>query len=145
MYVDYAIPSKNVVEEKYKSFYNVVKVSPSFKGGGGKEVKSILECKSGNLYNLYYFPEAKFDLEEGESIYIVKTNVLSKVKLLKIDPKSAGENVSILSSQIAIFLFILAIVISLLNLFYNNTFLDICFSFACFYIYLITISYLFYL
>lgn len=145
LYADYFIPSENIVEEKFKSFYNVVKTSPRIKGGGGREVKYILACKSGNLYYLYTFPTKEFNSKEGESIYIKKTAVFSKTKLLKLNLKSEGENISILSNYIVISLFILAFIISFFNLLYNNTFLDICLAFACVYIYLVTITYLFYL
>ena len=145
LYADYYLPSHNIIEEKFVSFYNVIENLPRIKGGGGKEVKYILECSSGNLYHLYSFPENNFKIEASQKIFISKTLLLSKVKSLKLDPNSEEISISLLSNKLITFLFILAIFITILNFFFTNTTLDIFLAFSCSYIYLLTASYLFYL
>ena len=145
LYADYYLPTHNVVEEKFVSFYNVIKSSPRIKGGGGKEVKYILECSNGNLYHLYTFPENKSKIQAGQKLYISKTPLLSKVKSLKLDPKSEEASISLLSNKIITFLFFLATLITIANFFFKNTALDFFLAFSSAYIYLLTASYLFYL
>lgn len=144
IYSDYYLPSQNIVEEKFESFYNVVKNLPRIKGGGGKEIRYILECASGNLYHLHSFPENNFEIKKGQKIFISKTLFLLKVKSLKISKESKGQNISLLSNNFITFLFLLAILITFANFIFTNRILDVFLSFSCAYIYLVSLLYLLY-
>lgn len=145
IYIDFYIPSKEPVEETFMSFYNVVKYIPRVKGGGGKDVKYILECSNKKLYYLYRFPENESDIKSGQKIYISETILLSKVKSLQLNPHSTPILVSFLANKIISYFFVLALVISVLNILFSFTFLELLLPFSCAYIFLVSLYYLFYL
>lgn len=144
IYSDYYLPSKNIVKESFVSFYSVTEDLPRIKGGVGKNVKYILKCSSGNLYQLPSFPEHLFEIEKGQKLFICKTQMLSKIKSINLNIDSKETDVSIMSNKIVNLFFILAIFMTVLNLFFSNSFSDSLLAISSVYIYLISFSYLFY-
>ena len=141
LYIDFSIPSIHNKTEKIKSFYNSVNYTPGWKSKGSKEIKYILECKSGSVYYLGKFPEGFENIEKEKEIDIEQTLLLKKVKSLKVENKTYS--VSFLSLNMVIFIFIFCTVINLLNIFFTNKVLDIILAFGTVPIYIIGLVYLF--
>ena len=142
LYFDLLIPSNKIVKEEFLSFYNTVTNVPRIKGGGGKDIKNILECKSGNLYCLISIPNYENNIEAGQNIYVKETILLSKVKSLKVSEKQEW-NVSLLLNDWILFSFAISIFITLINFYFTNKYLDVLLSFSSGYIFLATVTYLF--
>lgn len=145
LYFDYYSPSKNYIEEEFVSYYNEVKYLPNLKGGGGKDVRYVLECKNDKKYYLYTFPKIIYKIEKGQKMIIKKTGFLSKIKSLKLKTNKKETDLSLLSNYHVNLFFNLAVLITLANFFFSNKILDIFLCISCAYIYLVTLSYLFYL
>ncbi|MCF8322102.1 MAG: hypothetical protein K9I26_03055 [Flavobacterium sp.] len=144
LYFDLLLPTGKIVKEEYLSSYNTVKYLPRIKGGGGKDIRNILETKSGNLYYLTSIRNYENEIISGQNIYISKTLLLSKVKSLKVSEQQKW-NVSLLTNYLIISLYVLSTFITIINFFYTNKYFDILLSFSCAYILIVTASYIFYL
>lgn len=143
LYFDFLIPSNKIIKEEFISFYNTVSNIPRIKGGGGKDIKNILECKSGNLYYLISIPDYENNIKKEQEIYVKKTILFSKIKSLKVSEKEDW-SVSLLLNNWIIFSFAISIFITLANFCYKNMYLDVLLSFSSGYIFVATGTYLFY-
>lgn len=143
LFFDLLIPSNKIIKEEFLSFYNTVTNVPKVKGGGGKDIRNILECKSGNLYYLVSMPDYENNIKEEQEIYVKKTILFSKVKSLKVSEKEEW-SVSLLSNNWIIFSFIISTFITLVNFCFTNKYLDVLLSFSSGYIFVVTGTYLFY-
>ena len=143
--VDFFIPSNKVYFETLSSVYNTVTAYPSSRStSGGKEIKNILYCESGNLYYLGTIPNQLNEIKKGESISITKSFLLSKTKSFKKENRLEEVNVSFLSIRLVMIIFLLATLITILNCFVTNTFLDILLAASSTFIYFLTAVYLFF-
>lgn len=143
LYADLLIPSNKISKEEFLSFYNTVTYVPRVKGGGGKDIRNIMECKSENLYYLIAIPNYENDLKIEQEIYVEKTFFFSKVKSLKVVGEKEWK-ASLLLNHWIIFYYALSVFISLLHFYFTNKFLDVLLSFSSGYILVVTGSYLFY-
>lgn len=143
--LDFFIPSNKVYFETLSSVYNTVTTYPSSRStSGGKEIKNILYCESDNLYYLGNAPDQLYKIEKGEKISITKTFFFSKVKSLKSENHQKKIYVSFLSIKLVMILFSIATLITILNCFVTNTFLDILLAASSTFIYFLTAVYLFF-
>ena len=146
LFADYLIPFNHVAEEKFSSLYNTVKETSGFRGSSSSEYKYIMECKSGNLYNLGKFPDLQYELNDGQNIHIVKTFIFSSVKSINVvnEEKEQILEVSFLSLQIVKILLLVSVLITFLNIFFTNGFLDFALAIASIFLYVLTLVYIFY-
>jgi hypothetical protein len=133
IYVDFFIPSKDIVEEKFKSFDASVKLlEPHVKYGDDREIRYFLECQSGKKYYLYNIPENEI-VETGQKIYITKTFFFAKVKYFQLSLDSKKHTISLLYYRLFAYIIIGCAFITLLNIFFSNKYLDFLLSFStCF-------------
>ncbi|ESU25278.1 hypothetical protein FSS13T_18540 [Flavobacterium saliperosum S13] len=146
IFADYLIPFNHTEEEKFSSFYRTVKETPGFKSKSSSEYKNILECKTGNLYNLGKFPDLQYELSDGQNIHIVKTFIFSSVKSINVVNEKGNQilEVSFLSIQIVQILLLISVLITFLNIFFTNGFLDFALALASIFLYTLTLVYIFY-
>ena len=140
IYGDFLNPYNQTINKEFESFYNSVKVSSG--RSPTKEIKYLLECKNGNLYYLGNFPEPQTSFISGEKITISKTLLFQKIKSIQ---NQEGHNfiVSFLYFNIILGIFSIAITFNILNIFFNNKFLDLMLVISSMPIYVSTIIYIF--
>ena len=141
--IDFLIPSNRIVIEEFSSFNTSVKQVPTIRFGATKSIRHILRCESGNLYYVTYMPSAENQLEVGQEIFITKTIFLSKIKSIKVSEKQVLE-LSFMSYPLIIFLNVIAVIITLLNFWFEHKYLDVLLSFATGYVLMATGFYLYY-
>ena len=144
IYGDLINPFNKIYSENFKAIYHIVEEVPRVKGGGGKDVKAILECQSGNLYHLGEIPSELSALQNGQQISITKSLFLSKAYLLTISPKDNKLNISFLLIFWISIGSILSFLIATINCFFKSIFLDILLYLSSGYIFFLTIIYLIY-
>lgn len=143
LYFDFFIPSNRIIIEEFSSFYSSVTYVPGYRTKAKKDIRNILECKSGNLYYLTVLPTAKNQLEVGQEIFIHKTIFLSKLKSIKVSENQIWK-MSFLSNQWIMYSFVLSFIVTLLNFRYEHVYLDFLLSFATGFILMATGYYLYY-
>ena len=142
LYIDFYFPVNRIDNEKFSSFYNVVKKYAGLKGGG-REIRNILECKSGKIY--YVIDNSAFseELVVGQKIEIEKTFFFGKPKLVKFIENKKQFNISLLSENLISIGFIISILVSLLSLFFEIKYLEIFLSFATAFVFFTAAVYMF--
>jgi hypothetical protein len=143
LYIDFLLPTNKIDKEIFSSFYSVVNYYPS-KGGGGKEVLTVLECKSGKTYRIPASPIYSEEEFNGKKIEIEKTFLFGKQKVLRFVEINKLINISLLSENLIIIIYTISIIISLFNLFFEIKFLEIPLAFSFVFVFFTTIIYLFY-
>lgn len=144
LYLDFVIPSNNIDKEFFSSFYNIVNHYPKFKGSGGDEVLCVLECKSGKTYRIPSFPVCSEEELVGQKIEIEKTYFLGKAKRVNFIEINKQFNISFLSVYLIIILYLISIVVSLLNLFFDIEYLEIPLAFTFVFVFFTLVIYIFY-
>jgi hypothetical protein len=141
LYIDYFIPFNIQTNEKFSSFYISEKRYVTLKSSG-ESYKYILECKNENQYQIGKIPDSAQSFLKNSTILINKTIFFRKVKSIE-NEKNETFIVSFLSTKIVIFIFLFSFMINLLNVFFNNNFLDFMLALASLPIYFLIPVYFF--
>lgn len=143
--IDVKLPSNNIKIETYDSVASITKSYAGYKSSGGQEKIDVLYCTENN-YRIGNVPEATNNLKTGEKIKIIKTALFGKASLLGIEKKSTTtwHNLTLISNYYIIRILISAIIISLIYLFYQKTFMDFLLAFSTASIFFISLAYFFY-
>lgn len=143
LYGDFLLPSNNITNDKFLLSQTNVSGSASWKGRNYQNVENILEFQS-QLFRIARIPDYLENFE-GKTVQIKRTLLFSKIKSINLPVEDNDIFVSVLSLPGIFIAFLLALTITIINFFSTNTVLEFIMSFACTYIYFVTIVYFFYL
>jgi len=144
LFSDFLLPSNNIIKDKFLISQTNVSGVVGWKNRNYQNIENILEFQSGTSYRVARFPN-NIENVEDKTVEIKKTLLFSKIKSLKLPNKENEIYVSVLSLPEILIAFLLALIVTILNFFSTNTALEFIMSFACVFIYFVSIAYFFYL
>ena len=146
LYVDLNLPTKETIENFSRIERSVKRVrTGKFGGGSSLQEVNLLFCKSYNIYKLIKAPEYLDHIKENQKIIINETLILSKIKYIKIINEEQHDSFSFLFINYILISFIVSFIISVLYIFFPNQVLDFLLGFSTVYIYLATLTYVFFM
>lgn len=144
LYGDFLLPSTNITKDKFLiSETNVSGVS-RWRNRNYQSVENTLEFQSGRSYYIARIPD-NLEYAENGIVQINKTLIFSKIKSIASPINKKEIYVSVLSLPEILIAFLLALIITILNFFSTNTALEFLLSFACVFVYFVSVAYFFYL
>jgi hypothetical protein len=138
--LDLYLPGKEQEIEKLSSFYSFTKVSGSSKTGRTADEKRILELSNGERYRIGKFPEKEYS--KDSKIIIIESALSNNVNEIKIfDNKWEKIGVGLFSNISILAILLLSLLITTLNIYYNNKALNIGLILSMMYIGIISMIY----
>src|SRR5690606_12005979 len=121
------------IETKFSSFISTIKTGPSMRSGTNYENVYRIYCENDDSYRIIIDPKIPEDMEPGKQMTITKTKLLGRIKSLKIE--NHVYDVSFLKNPTILICFMIAFVVSILNLFSSNRIVGFLLAFSMIYIF----------